>query len=99
MSLRLPPEDYHELCQYVLGRDRWKCRSCGFRQNLSVHHIVFRSKGGPDEDWNLCTLCDGCHDGIHKDIGPDGEPGLVIVEPANAEEHLIFKRAENWRPR
>ena len=99
MSLRLEPEDYEELKQYVFGRDGWKCRCCGWRGNLHCHHIVFRSHNGPDADWNLVSLCDGCHDGIHKDIGPDGEPGLVIVEPANAEEHLIFKRSTGWRPR
>lgn len=98
MSLRLSPDDYSDLKQYVFERDGWRCRSCGFRGNLHCHHIVFRSAGGVDEDWNLCTLCDGCHDGIHKDI-QDGIPGLTIVEPANAEEDLIFKRGKGWRPR
>jgi len=26
-------------------------------------------------------------------------PGLTIGLPANAEEHLIFKRGDNWRPK
>ena len=98
MNLRLSPEDYAELRQYVFGRDGWRCRNCGYRGNLHVHHIKFRSDNGPDEDWNLVTLCDGCHDGVHKDI-QDGVAGLVIVEPANAEARLIFKRGDGWRPR
>jgi 5-methylcytosine-specific restriction endonuclease McrA len=99
VSLRLPPEDYHELFTYILSRDGYKCRNCGWRTNLSVHHIIFRSQGGPDEDWNLVTLCTSCHDGIHKDVRPNGEPGLTVVVPANAEEHLIFIRGDGWRPR
>lgn len=99
MSLRLSLEEYDELKQYVFGRDNWKCRNCGFRANLHCHHIIYRSHDGPDSDWNLVTLCDGCHDGIHKDIGPNGEPGLTIQQPANAENFLVFRRADGWRPR
>lgn len=99
MTYRLPPEEYEELKQYVFERDGWMCRSCGWRGNLHCHHILFRSHDGVDADYNLVALCAACHDGIHKDIGPNGEPGLVIVVPANAEEKLVFKRGEGWRPR
>jgi hypothetical protein len=30
-----------------------------------VHHIVFRSQNGSDEEANLLTLCKTCHDGLH----------------------------------
>ena len=97
MSLRLEPEEYERLKQYIFERDDFKCRSCYYRNGLSVHHIVYRSQGGPDEDWNLVTLCTSCHNGIHVDM-QDGVPGLTILQPANAEERLIFRRAEGWRP-
>jgi len=32
---------------------------------LEVHHIVFRSQQGSDEETNLLTLCKTCHDGLH----------------------------------
>lgn len=51
----------------ILERDRY-CRGCGGSipsQQLHVHHILFRSQGGPDEDWNLISLCPGCHDKAH----------------------------------
>lgn len=91
-------EEYDELKQYVFERDRWMCRSCGWRGNLHCHHIVFRSHGGVDADWNLVVLCAACHDGIHKDV-KDDTMGLTIQLPANAEEQLIFKRGEGWKPR
>ena len=34
------------------------CQSCGQHDGVSPHHIIYRSQGGPDEIWNLITLCD-----------------------------------------
>lgn len=33
---------------------------------LEVHHIIFRSHGGPDVDWNLITLCKEHHMAAHR---------------------------------
>jgi 5-methylcytosine-specific restriction endonuclease McrA len=66
MSLRLPQEEYSDLCAKVLFRDGHKCRHCGLRSNLHVHHIIFRSQQGPDADWNLIVLCNDCHDALHR---------------------------------
>lgn len=30
------------------------------------HHVIPRSLGGPDETWNLATVCVDCHDERHK---------------------------------
>ena len=56
------PKSYQ---QRIRERDLDRCRSCGLGANLHVHHIIFRSHGGPDEDWNLITLCKRCHDAAH----------------------------------
>jgi hypothetical protein len=53
---------------YVLTRDGYLCQQCQGKskdQRLEVHHIVFRSEGGSDEEANLLTLCKTCHDGLH----------------------------------
>jgi len=97
MSLRLSVEEYSALCSAVLYRDGWKCRYCGLRNNLTVHHIIFRSDGGPDESWNLITLCNSCHNGVHVDV-LDGVYGLVITQPANADEEVAFVRHPLWHP-
>lgn len=94
MSLRLPPSDYARLCAKVLARDGWRCRHCKFRSNLHVHHIVFRSELGPDESWNLVTLCNACHDSVHS-------YHLIIDETLpgkGADAQLSFTRLEGWRP-
>ena len=43
----------------ILKRDRFRCQvpGCNCRRNLHIHHIIWRSKGGSDEPWNLITLC------------------------------------------
>ena len=66
MSLRLSPEEYKAVCRAVLDRDGWRCRNCGMRNNLHIHHIVFRSELGPDETWNLVCICQACHDLVHN---------------------------------
>ena len=98
MSLRLPPKEYAKLCGEILGRDGFKCRNwnCGFRGNLHVHHIVFRSQGGDDTECNLLTLCSSCHDGVHKAIRT-GEPGLTVTVDATTGE-VTIKQASWWRP-
>lgn len=52
----------------VLNRDGYTCQCCkGKRKDskLEVHHIVFRSQGGSDEEENLITLCHTCHKELH----------------------------------
>ena len=90
-SLRLPEEEYAALRKVILTRDHWKCRSCGSRNNLHVHHIQFRSQQGPDASWNLITLCNACHDGVHS-------YQLGIGSLANADKEVQFHRAEGWKP-
>jgi len=91
MSLRLPEAEYRALCKSILRRDGYKCRSCGSRSALHVHHIQFRSQQGPDASWNLITLCSACHSGVH-------EYKLSIGSLANADLFVKFIRLDGWRP-
>jgi RRXRR protein/HNH endonuclease len=53
---------------YVLTRDGYTCQQCNGKtkdQRLEVHHIIFRSQQGSDEEANLLTLCKTCHDALH----------------------------------
>ena len=90
-TLRLSDSEYKTLCKSILQRDNWKCRSCGMRSALNVHHIQFRSQQGPDKSWNLITLCQACHSGVH-------EYKLSIGSLADADKEVKFYRAEGWKP-
>ena len=91
MSLRLSPEEYSALCRRVLGRDGWKCRVCGYRQELHCHHIIFRSDGGLDESWNLLTICALHHDEIHAyRLFIECAPGNFVGAGGGADGKLLF---------
>lgn len=52
----------------ILNRDNYICQCCKGKHKdskLEVHHIVFRSQGGSDEESNLITLCHTCHSNLH----------------------------------
>ena len=42
------------------------CVLCRRTDNLHVHHIVPRSRGGKDAPDNLVTLCQDCHEKVHE---------------------------------
>lgn len=45
----------------IFKRDGYKCRRCGSPEQLSVDHIIPKSKGGTDDQHNLQTLCHSCN--------------------------------------
>ena len=54
---------------YVLSRDNYTCQHCKGKSKdskLEVHHIIFRSQVGSDEESNLMVLCKCCHDKFHE---------------------------------
>jgi 5-methylcytosine-specific restriction endonuclease McrA len=45
----------------VFARDGWACQYCGSRSNLTVDHVIPRSKGG-DSTWeNIVASCAPCN--------------------------------------
>jgi hypothetical protein len=96
--LKLSAAEYKKLCTKILQRDGYKCRCCKSRQNLTVHHVVFRSQGGDDAPWNLLTLCNECHhEGVHdRYLIIRGKDGGEVV---NADEGVKFLYVNGWRPK
>ena len=56
------------LRQYVLARDKHRCRVPGCRsaRNLELHHLEHQEHGGSHDEQNLVTICGG-HHGAHHD--------------------------------
>lgn len=50
--------------QQIIDRDGGRCRICGCRENLQVHHIRYQNEAGENDFFNpkwLVTLCRPCH--------------------------------------
>ncbi|HZR44180.1 MAG TPA: RNA-guided endonuclease IscB [Ktedonobacteraceae bacterium] len=78
-----PQLGFWNVREYVLFRDGHTCQWCKGKSKekvLNVHHIESRKTGG-NAPCNLITLCERCHDLIHK----------------THQEHQIEKRANGFR--
>jgi hypothetical protein len=102
-------EDDGGAVRSIAERDGWKCTrpGCRSRTALQGDHIVPRSQGGSDRDWNKTTLCAVCHHakttGIVKVSGraPDGltwegpfgviEKPLPLSMPTNGTGRLLAR--------
>ena len=61
-----PQYGFENVKEYVRCRDGYKCRKCGSKTHLEVHHIVQRKDGGSNRPDNLVTLCHECHAALHR---------------------------------
>ena len=78
-----PQMDFWNVREYVLARDVHLCQWCKGKSKdfiLNVHHIESRKTGGNRPD-NLITLCETCHDLIHR----------------THQEHKIERKSRSFR--
>lgn len=69
----------------ALDRDRRRCRKCGSRHLLQVHHIFYRARWVDTVLEDLMTLCDYHHRKAHR--LPD-KPKPVV--PAHVSVGLVY---------
>ena len=66
----MPKKEYVEKKRKRLkGQTAFHCECCGERfsiHSMDVHHATPQAAGGTDVDDNLKSLCQNCHDAIHK---------------------------------
>jgi hypothetical protein len=78
-----PQLGFWNVREYVLFRDNHTCQWCKGKSKdcvLNVHHIESRKTGGDSPD-NLITLCETCHDLIHR----------------THQEHTIKRKSKGFR--
>ena len=57
-----------------------ECKICNKKsENLEIHHIIPKSRGGSDKKSNLIKLCSECH-GLAHDVSFINERGGLIKE-------------------
>ena len=69
-----------------------RCMYCGSTENLQMHHIIYRSHGGPDTDDNLICLCWRHHAAVHND------PTFMIkiLDSLKGSEHWRWDDSYNY---
>ena len=79
---RGPQYGFENVKEYVRCRDGYKCRKCGSKTHLEVHHIIQRKDGGSNRPDNLVTLCHECHAALHRSEFTLQKPKGGYKEPA-----------------
>jgi len=82
-------------------RDNYKCIYCGSRENLTMDHVVPRSRGGKNTWSNLVTCCIKCN--VYKGDRTPEEANMVLSQTPFTPNHLFFinrmyKIHEEWKP-
>lgn len=82
-------KDYYNIKAFVIARDDYSCQKCKTKKSkLHVHHIIFKSKNGTNSPENLITLCEGCHNDLHRG---DFELNYVKSKTKHATEMGVIK--------
>jgi 5-methylcytosine-specific restriction endonuclease McrA len=86
----------------VMKRDNFRCAYCGDSKNLTIDHIIPRSKGGKTTWENLVTACNTCNN--KKDNKLLYETSLKLKITPRTPNRIVFLRQgvkmveENWKP-
>lgn len=69
----------------IMQRDGFKCKVCGSENALNVHHLYYQAgaKIWEYDDETLVTLCEICHNVIHKDLAKIS--GLIAFKILSGE--------------
>ncbi|UOQ52746.1 HNH endonuclease [Hymenobacter cellulosivorans] len=86
----------------IMKRDHFECQYCGSTKNLTLDHVLPRSRGG-DSSWtNLLTACARCNHA--KGHRTPSEAGLTIRQQPKKPTLSGFLRLsagtidQNWHP-
>lgn len=83
----------------ILLRDQFTCQYCGARIELTIDHIIPKSRGGMDTFENLVACCSRCNR-TKGDKTPE-EAGMKLLSTPNNPSFLaLFKTKvlKSWEP-
>ncbi|HLR24388.1 MAG TPA: HNH endonuclease [Fodinibius sp.] len=86
----------------IFKRDANTCQYCGVSRNLTIDHVLPRSRGGGDSWENLVTACDSCN--VQKGNRTPKEAGMSLDHKPYRPVHITFFQSllggvqEDWKP-
>lgn len=100
--IRLPYKEVMPTRRNILKRDRMKCQYCETTQDLTIDHILPRSRGGEDTWTNLVAACTKCNQ--KKGNRTPDEANMPLKRKPFKPHHLTFLRdglgrvQKEWKP-
>lgn len=86
----------------VFARDNWTCQYCGSRSQLTVDHVIPRSKGGSSDWENIVASCAPCN--RRKGDHLPAQANMIPARAPRAPSPHVFihvaspKIPASWRP-
>ena len=81
----------------VFARDDWTCQYCGARSNLTVDHVIPRSKGGASSWDNIVASCAPCN--LRKGNALPRQAGMRLQrQPRTPSPHVFIHVASPTIP-
>ncbi|MEQ9405504.1 MAG: HNH endonuclease [Cyclobacteriaceae bacterium] len=86
----------------IFKRDGHKCQYCGTRQNLTLDHLIPRSRGGKTSWTNLVTACQKCN--ARKGDSMPEKVGMKLKNMPVKPSYISFMKMangalrEDWKP-
>jgi len=86
----------------IVRRDNHKCQYCGSTVNLTVDHIIPKSRGGEDTWENLVAACVKCNN--KKGFRTPEEAKMNLRTKPKKPSHITFIKnfvgniEDNWKP-
>ncbi len=86
----------------VMKRDKYTCQYCGQKSDLTLDHILPKSRGGKDSWENLITACNKCN--VKKGNRTPEEAAMPLRTSPYRPVYITFFQnlagsvQENWKP-
>lgn len=86
----------------IMKRDGQLCQYCGIKGDLTLDHVMPRSRGGKDTWENLVTACNTCN--VRKGNRTPDEANMPLRIKPYRPIHITFFQnlingvQENWKP-
>lgn len=89
MTLRKPTKSM------IYLRDGNKCQYCSSTKNLTIDHVIPKSRGGTDDWSNLVISCSSCN--TKKANRHLEQTGMKLLKPPRAPHNPVFLHLKNHK--
>lgn len=101
--VRMPYKKIELSRKNILRRDSHRCQYCGKKTHeMTIDHIIPRSRGGGDSWENLVAACVRCNN--RKGSRTPEEANMKLLTVPKRPHHILFLKQhigryeDNWRP-